>query len=129
MRVLQVIDSLTLAGAEVLVKDVAPRLRMRGIECDVVILRRLQSPLESSLHDAGVPLHYTGVKNLYSPRQIRALASLFQGYDIAHVHLFPAQLWALPLGRLTGCNPPSLTDYDRAQHLECAPPLVVTPSR
>ena len=99
MRILQVIDSLTLAGAEVLVKDLAPRLRMRGIQCDVVILRKLQSPLEASLHDAGVPLYHTGVTNLYSPLQVQPLAKLFQGYDIAHVHLFPAQLWAVLAAR------------------------------
>ena len=72
MRVLQLIDSLPLAGAEVLVKDVAPRLRKRGIECEVAVLRRLHSPLESMLQDAGVPLHSTGVPNLYSPRQSRS---------------------------------------------------------
>jgi glycosyltransferase involved in cell wall biosynthesis len=109
MRVLQVIDSLTLAGAEVLVKDVAPRLRMRGIESDVVILRKLQSPLESSLHDAGVPLHYTGVTNLYSPQQIQPLAKLFHGYDIAHVHLFPAQLWAVLAAKRLQSHLPLIT--------------------
>src|SRR5689334_13026985 len=95
MRVLQVIDSLPLAGAEVLVKDVAPRLRKRGIECDVAVLRVLKSPLESALQRAGVPLHSTGVTKLYSPRQVHPLAKLMQGYDIVHVHLFPAQLWAV----------------------------------
>ena len=94
MRVLQLIDSLPLAGAEVLVKDVAPRLRKRGVECDVAVLRKLHSPLESLLQDAGVPLHSTGVTNLYSPRQVQPLAKLMRNYDIVHVHLFPAQLWA-----------------------------------
>ena len=95
MRVLQLIDSLPLAGAEVLVKDVAPRLRKRGVECDVAVLRKLHSPLESLLQDAGVPLHSTGVTNLYSPRQVKPLAKLMRNYDIVHVHLFPAQLWAV----------------------------------
>ena len=94
MRVLQLIDSLPLAGAEVLVKDVAPRLRKRGIECEVAVLRRLNSPLEIMLQEAGVPLHSTGAMNLYSPRQVAPLARLMRHYDIVHVHLFPAQLWA-----------------------------------
>ena len=95
MRVLQLIDSLPLAGAEVLVKDVAPRLRRRGIECEVAVFRRLNSPLESMLQDAGVPVHSTGAMNLYSPRQISPLAKLMREFDVVHVHFFPAQLWAV----------------------------------
>jgi len=95
MRVLQVIDSLPLAGAEVLVKDVAQRLRNRGVDCEVAVLRALSGPLESALEAAGVPLHTTKVEKLYSLRQVRPLAKLIQNYDIVHVHLFPAQLWAV----------------------------------
>jgi glycosyltransferase involved in cell wall biosynthesis len=95
MRVLQVIDSLPLAGAEVLVKDMAPRFRKRGIDCDVAVLRKIGSPLESELQACGVALHSTNVTHLYSPRQVLPLAKLMQGYDIIHVHLFPAQLWAI----------------------------------
>jgi glycosyltransferase involved in cell wall biosynthesis len=109
MRVLQLIDSLPLAGAEVLVKDVAPRLRKRGIECDVAVLRKLQTPLESSLHDAGVPLHSTGVTKLYSPRQVQPLVKLMRGYDIAHVHLFPAQLWAVLAAKQLQSRVPLIT--------------------
>lgn len=95
MRVLQVIDSLPLAGAEVLVKDMAPRLRKRGIDCDVAVLRKIASPLESELQACGVALHSTNVTHLYSPRQVYRLAKLMQGYDIIHVHLFPAQFWVV----------------------------------
>jgi glycosyltransferase involved in cell wall biosynthesis len=101
MHILQVIDSLALGGAEVLVKDVAPRLRNRGVDCEVAVLCLLSSPLESALQAAGVPLHTTGVNKVYSLRQVRPLAGLIQNYDVVHVHLFPAQLWAvLALKRL-----------------------------
>lgn len=95
MRILQVIDSLPLAGAEVLVKDMAPRLQTRGIECAVAVLRTLSSPLEASLEAAGVELYHTGVATFYSPAQVPRLAKLMGGYDLVHVHLFPAQLWAV----------------------------------
>jgi glycosyltransferase involved in cell wall biosynthesis len=95
MRVLQVIDSLPLAGAEVLVRDMALRLRTRGVDCDVVVLRELSGPLEASLQAAGVPLHATQVTKLYSLRQVPPLKTLMQSYDVVHVHLFPAQLWAV----------------------------------
>ena len=73
----------------------APRFRERGLTCDVVALLRTPSPLEHLLERQDVNLRYTGVQRLYSPRQISSLAKLLRGYDIAHVHLFPAQLWAV----------------------------------
>jgi glycosyltransferase involved in cell wall biosynthesis len=56
------------------------------------------------LQDAKVPLHTTGLANLYSPRQITPLAKLMRFYDIVHVHLFPAQLWAV-LGAALSSTP------------------------
>jgi glycosyltransferase involved in cell wall biosynthesis len=95
MRVLQIIDSLHRGGAEVMLTGMAPRFRERGLTCDVVALLRTPSPLEHLLERENVNLRYTGVQRLYSPRQISPLAKLLRGYDIAHVHLFPAQLWAV----------------------------------
>ena len=94
MRVLHVIDSLVLGGAEVLVKGLAPRMRARGIDFEVLILRRTNSPVEVAVREAGVPVHDTELKHLYSPVQIARLAGVVDGYDVVHVQLFPAQLWA-----------------------------------
>jgi glycosyltransferase involved in cell wall biosynthesis len=94
MRVLQIIDSLALGGAEVLLKDMAPLFRSRQVSCEVAVLRRTSGSLEHSLEVAGVTLHATDVAGLYSLRQISALSKLMRKYDIVHIHLFPAQLWA-----------------------------------
>jgi glycosyltransferase involved in cell wall biosynthesis len=95
MRVLQIIDSLNLGGAEVMLTAMAPRLRTRGVACDVAVLLRTPSPLERAFQQQNIPLYYTNVTRLYSPRQILSLAKLLRGYDIIHVHLFPAQLWTV----------------------------------
>ena len=95
MRVLQIIDSLNLGGAEVMLTAMAPRFRTRGVACDVVVLLRTSSPLEPAFQEQNVILRYTNVTKLYSPRQIFSLAKLMHGYDIIHVHLFPAQVWAI----------------------------------
>ena len=73
----------------------APRFRTRRVICDVVALIQGPSPLEHALLEQNVSLRYTDVRKLYSPLQVRSLAKLLRGYDIAHVHLFPAQLWAV----------------------------------
>ena len=93
-RVLHVINSLTLAGAEVLVGEMAPRLRDHGCNVTVAVLRVLDSPLERRLATAGIPVVHVARAATYSPFHIWPLARLMQQYDIVHVHLFPAQLWA-----------------------------------
>lgn len=95
MRVLHVIDSLNRGGAEVMLTAMAPRFRTRGVTCDVIALLQRPSPLEAAFLGNGVSLRYTGIRRLYSPGQVLALSKLFPGYDIIHVHLFPAQLWAV----------------------------------
>jgi glycosyltransferase involved in cell wall biosynthesis len=95
MRILQIIDSLNLGGAEVMLTAMAPCFRPRGVVCDVIVLLRTPSHLERAFQEQNVPLRYTNVPRLYSPRQIFSLAKLMLGYDIIHVHLFPAQMWAV----------------------------------
>ncbi len=109
MRVAHVIDSLNCGGAEVMLTAMAPRFQSRGITCDVVVLLRRPSPLEGSLLSDGVHLRFTGVKKLYSPRQIPVLAELFREYDLVHVHLFPAQLWTVLAAKRLGSGIPLVT--------------------
>ena len=81
MRVLQVIDSLPLAEAEVLVKDMAPRLRRR-IDCHVVVLCRVRifgaGSREMSEASGGAPgLQYR--KNIWI-LMLRWISSCFNEY-------------------------------------------------
>ena len=109
MRVLQIIDSLNLGGAEVMLTAMAPRFRTRGVDCDVAVLLRSQSPLERTFREQNVTLYYTDVPKLYSPRQIFSLIKFMNGYDIIHVHLFPAQLWAALAVASLGTGVPLVT--------------------
>ncbi len=104
MRVLQVIDSLRTGGAEALVRDLVPRFIQRGIDCEVLVLLRSYSFFEAALQDAGVHVADTTVPDVYSPRQILALAKRITGYSLVHVHLFPAQLWVSLAALRSGCT-------------------------
>ena len=113
MRALHIIDSLNRGGAEVMLTAMAPKFRKWGVRCDVVALMNWPSPLERTLRDQGVFLRYTGVRDLSSPRQIPALAKLLHGYDVIHVHLFPAQLWTvLAASGLQGRVPLVTTEHN-----------------
>src|SRR5690242_16195118 len=92
MRVLHVINSLILAGVEVLLREMAPRIRARGIEISLAVLKTLDSPLEHELRAAGI--HFLPIESsIYSPAHIRSLARHIGDYDVVHSYLFPAQLW------------------------------------
>lgn len=102
LRVLHIINDLRVGGAERLLTELVPRLRLAGIDASVAVLaaappgafllQRLQQggdglpPVPVQEHVSPVPLH--------SPRQVPRLASALAEVDIAHVHLFPSQLWA-----------------------------------
>jgi len=111
MRVLQVIDSLRIGGAEVLVRDLAPRFLRQGIECEVLVLSRSSGALSASLEEAGVRIRDTGDIPLYSLRQIPPLARSMRGFNLVHVHLFPAQLWVV-LAALQSTCPLLTTEHN-----------------
>ena len=109
MRILLVIDTLQFGGAEILLRDLALRYLAQGIEVEIAVLQGLDSPLERQLAAAGVPVRVSDAGSLYSWRQVPALAKLLPGYDLIHVHLFPAQLWVAMAARLARLRTPLIT--------------------
>jgi glycosyltransferase involved in cell wall biosynthesis len=97
-RVLHVITGLAPGGAEDQLRLLAPRLRSRGIVCDVAAFYNLGS-VADALREQGVR-----VVDLRSPRfsdplgALRLIGEIRKGrYDIVHTHLFRAGLhgrWA-----------------------------------
>ena len=57
MKVLQVIDSLALGGAEMLLSNMYAGFRKRGIECEYYLLCSKQTPLEQKLISQGARVH------------------------------------------------------------------------
>src|SRR6266576_3674888 len=109
MRVLHVINSLILAGAEVLLSEMLPRMRQRGLDVAVVVLKHLDSPLEIDLQAAGFHFLASRSPNIYSPRHIWSLAKHISSFDVVHSHLFPAQLWVAAGARLASRRVPLVT--------------------
>ncbi|GEM84437.1 glycosyltransferase [Meiothermus hypogaeus] len=96
MKILHVINSLELAGAETLLTDLALRLSQQNIDVEIYALKASGSLLEEKVKRSGVRLYFSPISSVYSPLQIPMLVKhLFRHkYDLIHVHLFPAQLWA-----------------------------------
>lgn len=123
MRVLQVIDSLALGGAEVLVAGLHLGFRERGIECEYYLLRAEPTPLEKLLANHGARIHAPLVTSVYSPLHIQALQRHLRmfDYDILHVHLFPAQLWAACAARLARTAIPLVTTEHHTENRRRSP--------
>lgn len=97
MRVLHFIDSLSTGGAERLVVDLAEAATRRGEDVSIVTLSSNPGiPLE---HAQRVGLDVISLDRARAdPRIVRDLRSAARGFELVHVHLFPAMYWGASLG-------------------------------
>lgn len=94
MKILHVINSLSMGGAEKLVADLAPIQRERGHAVEVLLLRGGESAFRAGLESAGIRVYDFGAgTSVYSPLNIFRLIPFMRKYDVIHVHLFPSQYW------------------------------------
>ena len=94
MKILHVINSLSMGGAEELVADLAPLQRERGNDVEVLLLRGGESTFRTNLENAKIRVYDFGKGiSVYSPINVFRLIPFMRKYDVIHVHLFPAQYW------------------------------------
>lgn len=107
MRVLQIINSLGTGGAEKLLLDTIPLYQAQGIEMDILLLwdndamftRELQKMNCCKIH---IIKKSNRIQDLYNPFAVFKIAKLLKQYDLAHVHLFPAQYYVVFANILNG---------------------------
>lgn len=97
MKILHVIDSLTMGGAEKLVLDTLPIYNsMEGVTADVALLDANEYIFLKKLKKQNCcKIYGLSLGNLYNPMLIFKLIPIIREYDIIHVHLFPAQYFAV----------------------------------
>ncbi|MBR4239420.1 MAG: glycosyltransferase [Prevotella sp.] len=95
MRILQVITSLLVGGAEKLVVDLVPKLVERGHAVDVVVFNAKNMPLLSLLSERCPQCKVYQLGNsYYNPLLILKLRKIMKSYDIIHTHNSSPQLFA-----------------------------------
>jgi glycosyltransferase involved in cell wall biosynthesis len=107
VRVLAVVDSLTLGGAESLLATLARAASPAGLDLQVVTIgspRDQRSLLLPMLRDAGLEPRFLSIPRLADPRAIPrlALAIRASGCDVVHAHLEYAATLVPPAARLVG---------------------------
>jgi len=96
MKILQVINSLGIGGAEKLLIETVPLIYDAGFEIDVLCLSQHVSPFhELLLHKNCCNLFGITRGSIYNPLIIFKLVPFLKKYDLIHVHLFPALYWVV----------------------------------
>lgn len=88
-KVLHIISALETGGAEKLLCELLPALIRQGIDCELLVFKRVHSEFEKKLEKQGILIHSLDAGNVYNPRNIFRLRKFFKGYDLIHAHLFP----------------------------------------
>jgi glycosyltransferase involved in cell wall biosynthesis len=108
MKLLHVINSLNLGGAEKLLVDSLPLYMKERIDTTVLVLCNTSSSFLESLYENGVKvILISKPKNIYNPWFVIKLIPIIKKFDIVHVHLFPALYW-VSLASLFLTNKPKL---------------------
>ena len=95
MRILQIINSLKIGGAEKLIADIVPLLRDKGHTVDVCLFDGIDTDFKSLLQQAGIHIIEFGYNcNVYNPIFAFKLARIMKEYDIVHTHNTAPQFFA-----------------------------------
>lgn len=93
MKILHIISSLEIGGAQRLLSDILP-LMARNHEVTLLVNKEVDNDFSRKVKEEGVNVISCGCENLHSPKNIFRIAKYAKGYDIVHVHLFPTIYWA-----------------------------------
>ena len=94
MKILRVINSLGVGGAERSIVNNVPVHIANGLDMDVLLLDGKPSHFLNELQIRNVRVTWLGRRiNLYNPLLAFKLLPIFKHYDLVHVHLFPALYW------------------------------------
>lgn len=95
MRLLQVINTLQMGGAEKLITELVPRILNDGHDVDVLVFDGKSTPFMNKLIENKVHVISLsqGPGSPYSPKYFFKLIPILKQYDIVHSHTTPAQLF------------------------------------
>lgn len=102
MRILHIITSLHIGGAERLMTILLPRLRDLGNEVELLVFDGTRTAFTDVLERRGIKIHSLNAKNVYSLSNILRLRAFIGKYDIIHTHNTACQLFVPIANNLCG---------------------------
>lgn len=103
MKILHIISSLEIGGAQRLLSDMLPMMA-KNHEVSLLVNKDVDNDLSRKVKAEGVNVVTCGCEKLYSPKNIVRIVKYAKGYDIVHVHLFPTLYWAAFASFLSSMN-------------------------
>ena len=99
-RILHVITSLEIGGAEKLMVDLIPRLKSPEIEVDLLVFNPTRTIFTEQLEEQGIKvMTLSNSANVYNPLNILRLLPIIREYDIIHTHNTACQLF-VPIAKV-----------------------------
>ena len=96
MKILHIITSLRIGGAERMVSELLPRLLNRGHNVELLLFDGTQSSLYNNIEQVGVTIHTLGkgAMQMWNPLHVFRLCKFLhrERFDIVHTHNTPCQL-------------------------------------
>ncbi|WKS94936.1 glycosyltransferase [Riemerella columbina] len=95
MKILQIINSVEIGGAETLLIESLDFYKKEGVEMDVLALKKADTFLSKKVEEE--QLNYTTLTqgSVYNPLLIFKIIPYLRKYDVVHTHLFPALYWVV----------------------------------
>lgn len=93
MKILHVITSLEIGGAQRLLSDLLP-LQAKTEEVTLLVYERVDNDFERKVSAVGVNIISMDEHNFHNPGVILKMRKIFKEYDVVHAHLFPTVWWA-----------------------------------
>ena len=93
MKVLHVIASLEIGGAQQLLVDLLP-LQATSDDVHLLVYERVHNDYEKALEQAGINIICLNECYFHNPRIFFHLRKIFKDYDLVHAHLFPTIYWS-----------------------------------
>ena len=97
MKVLHVINSLKIGGAERLILDSSNLYHNKGIDIEILLLDDNESAFRKELQEKYPHIRVQGItkKSIYNPLLIFRIIPFLKNIDILHLHLFPTLYWGV----------------------------------
>lgn len=92
MKVLQVINTLNMGGAEKLLVDIILELK-KSIDIDVYVLDSKETSLKKTLEENGVKIFNCGTSSFKSMKHLKWMKKNAKNYDVIHSHLSYSQYY------------------------------------
>ena len=90
MRVLHVISSLEIGGAQRLLSDLLPIQKQQGIDVSLLVLKTENNAFSKKVAEAGVRIISLDVKSFRNPFLAFRVRAIMKQYDVVHAHLVHA---------------------------------------